>query len=119
MLCSIKWLEEILFIWLVFRFLHIGQDWFVPTLVCTISLLMNSFFFFVPWRAGTQEGTMVLTFTLLDLSEPVGLSLAILKRLRELVWVFIGLILFSLEAMTNQPPAAVTSAPPESFPGNA
>ncbi|MBI3012019.1 MAG: hypothetical protein HYY63_00150 [Elusimicrobia bacterium] len=47
---------------------------------------------------------MVLTFTILGLSEPLGLSLAILRRMRELVLVFLGLILFSLEAASETSP---------------
>lgn len=99
---TLVWFEEIFFIWLVFHFLHMGEEWILIALIGTMSLLLNSFFFFVPWRAGTQEGTMVLTFTLLNLSESVGLSLAILKRMRELLWVFAGLIFFALESTPSE-----------------
>lgn len=109
LLTAIGWAEEFFFIWLAFYFLKINETWVLPTLIGTMSLLLNSFFFFVPWRAGTQEGTMVLTFTLLNLSEPTGLSVAILKRMRELVWIFSGLILFALET-------APTETQPESAP---
>lgn len=105
MLSLIAWIEEFFFIWLALRFLGIPEDWFVATVIGTLSLMMNSFFFFVPWRAGTQEGTLVLTFTLLGLSEPVGLSLAILRRMRELFWVFLGLALFAIETTSSVPPA--------------
>ncbi len=98
----IAWAEEIVFVWVTLRFLNMQENWLLPTVVATISLLFNSLFFFVPLRAGTQEGTMVLAFTLLDLSEPVGLSVAILKRIRELFWVFLGLSLFSLETLYSQ-----------------
>ncbi|MBI2915314.1 MAG: flippase-like domain-containing protein [Elusimicrobia bacterium] len=104
LLCAVHWLEEIFFLWLAFRFLHVEEGWMITALIGIIALLMNSFFFFVPWRAGTQEGTMVLTFTILGLSEPLGLSLAILRRMRELVLVFLGLILFSLEAASETSP---------------
>lgn len=102
LLNMLGWFEEIFFIWMAFHFLNMEDEWILITLIGTMSLLLNSFFFFVPWRAGTQEGTMVLTFTLLDLSEPVGLSLAILKRMRELLWVFVGLILFALESTPQE-----------------
>lgn len=98
--CALIWVEEIFFIWLTLHFLKMEEHWMIPMLIGTIALLANSFFFFVPWHAGTQEGTMVLAFTLLDLSEPAGLSLAILRRLRELIWVFTGLVFFALESMT-------------------
>src|SRR5438552_2183816 len=75
-LCAISWIEEIFFVWLTLHFLKIRESWFLPTLIGTLSLLLNHLFFFVPWRAGTQEGTMVLTFTLLNLQQSTGLSLA-------------------------------------------
>lgn len=96
---ALGWVEEIVFIWLTFLFLKLPQDWLLPTLVTTLALLLNSLFFFVPWRAGTQEGTLVLVFTMLDLSEPMGLSVAILKRVSELFWVFLGLAFFALETV--------------------
>lgn len=101
LLSAAGWIEDIFFIWLALYFLHIQENWFLPTLIGTLSLGMNSFFFFVPWRAGTQEGTMVLSFTLLALSEPMGLSLAILKRMRELIWIFAGLTSFALRSLKN------------------
>lgn len=103
LLQALGWVEELFFIWLALHFLKLDETWVLPTLIGMMSLLMNSLFFFVPWRAGTQEGTMVLAFTLLDLSEPMGLSLAILRRMRELVWIFAGLILFALESVPTPP----------------
>lgn len=99
---AFAWIEEILFIWLTVYFLKMDEHWFTPVLVGTIAMMMNSLFFFVPWRAGTQEGTMVLSFNLLNLSEPAGLSVAILRRLREMVWIFAGLILFALESLPSR-----------------
>ena len=88
-LCALVWVEELFFIWLGLRFLHLDVSWFTAAILGTMALLLNHLLFFVPWRAGTQEGTMVLAFTFLNLSEPAGLSIAILKRLRELLWVFL------------------------------
>ncbi len=110
LLCALGWLEEIFFVWLVLHFLKLDEDWFAPTLIGTLSMLLNSVFFFVPFRAGTQEGTMVLTFTILDLQESTGLTIAILRRMRELVWVFIGLTMFALETLTMPPQEAAALA---------
>ena len=111
LLCAASWIEEIFFIWLVLHFLSVREDWFIPIVIGTISLLLNHLFFFVPWRAGTQEGTMVLSFSLLSLSEPVGLSVAILRRMRELVLVFLGLILFALETLRPYSSGDFSSGP--------
>lgn len=110
-LCALPWLEEIFFIWIMFRFLGVPEGWVLPTLLSTTALLLNTLFFFVPWRAGTQEGTLVLAFTIAGRSEPMGLSIAILRRMRELVWVFLGLVLFSLERAPDAAPPLTPHAP--------
>ncbi len=108
-LCALVWVEELFFIWLVLQFLHISESWATAAITGTIALLLNHLLFFIPWRAGTQEGTMVLSFTILGLSEPAGLSIAILKRLRELLWVFAGLIFFALETLKSPLRTGTTS----------
>jgi uncharacterized protein (TIRG00374 family) len=101
LLCSFVWVEEIFSIWLGLRFLGLAESGFTVIIAGTFSFLLTRFLFFVPWRAGIQEGTLVLAFTLLGLSEPVGLSIAILKRLRELLWVFLGLSAFAVETLKS------------------
>lgn len=111
LLCSLVWVEEIFFIWLGLRFLRLEENWFIVVIAGSISLLLNRFLFFVPWRAGSQEGTLVLAFTILGLSEPVGFSIALLKRLRELLWVFLGLSAFAIETLKNPRIADVQNPP--------
>lgn len=108
-LCALIWIEELFFIWLALHFLRLDGSWLTAAILGTVALLLNHLFFFIPLRAGTQEGTMVLAFSLLKLSEPAGLSVAILKRLREILWVFVGLILFALETLKF--PAASKDSP--------
>ncbi len=110
LLCALVWVEELFFIWLVLKFLHMGEAWSTAAIAGTIALLLNQLLFFIPWRAGSQEGTMVLSFTLLGLSEPAGLSIAILKRFRELIWVFAGLIFFALETLKSPEKASTQNS---------
>ena len=111
LLCSLVWVEEIFFIWLGFHFLRLEEGWATVVIAGTISLLLNRALFFVPWHAGSQEGAMVLAFTILGLSEPVGFSIAILKRFRELLWVFLGLSFFAIETLKNPRLANVQNPP--------
>ncbi len=108
LLCAIGWAEETFFIWIALYCLNMQEHWFFPILIATLSMLLSSLFFFVPWKAGTQEGTMVLTFSILNLSEPVGLSVAILRRISEIFWVFLGLALFAVETVGGSAPPAAT-----------
>lgn len=52
--------------------------------------------FFVPLETGVKESGLYLTFTLLGLDPVLGVYSAIVQRLREFVWVGLGLVCVSL-----------------------
>jgi uncharacterized membrane protein YbhN (UPF0104 family) len=60
-----------------------------------ITAAFNNLLFFVPLRAGAQEGATVLAFTMLGFSPAAGLAAGILYRVRELAWALIGLVILS------------------------
>lgn len=47
--------------------------------------------FFVPFAMGTNEGALTLIFSLLGLPAVLGTEAAIVGRLREMIWIAIGL----------------------------
>ena len=49
--------------------------------------------FFIPSNLGTQEGVFVLAVNVIKDSTPLGLAVAIIRRLREVAWISIGLII--------------------------
>jgi hypothetical protein len=55
---------------------------------------IDGILFFVPAKAGTQEGGKMLIFSLLGLDPAKGLSLAIARRIRELTWAGIALLIW-------------------------
>lgn len=67
----------------------------------TFSLFINNVTFFVPARIGVGEGGRVLLFAALGYPTALGLSYGIIRRIRELAWVAIGLIILLL-AKRNQ-----------------
>lgn len=54
--------------------------------------LINLAFFFVPTRAGVYEGGNALIFEALGLGPGAGLALAIVRKIRALLWAAYGLI---------------------------
>ena len=60
-----------------------------------LSVAIDALLFFVPAKAGTQEGGKVLIFHLLGLDPAKGLALGIVRRLRELSWSMVGLIVLA------------------------
>ena len=59
----------------------------------TLVQLVRAMLFFIPSNLGTQEGVFVLAVNVLKDSTPLGLAVAIIRRLREVIWISIGLIL--------------------------
>ena len=49
--------------------------------------------FFIPSNIGTQEGIFVIAVNALKDSTPLGLAVAVIRRLREVLWISIGLFL--------------------------
>ena len=56
-----------------------------------LSLLVNNLFFFLPGRVGGGEGGKTVIFSMLGLGAGTGLSFGMIRRVRELFWVGVGL----------------------------
>jgi uncharacterized protein (TIRG00374 family) len=60
-----------------------------------LSTTIDAILFFVPGKVGTQEGGKVLIFVMLGLDPGQGLSFALMRRIREMVWAGVGLLILS------------------------
>lgn len=80
---------------LILYFLRIPLSFERVLAIEVLSIAIDGILFFVPAKAGTQEGGKVLIFTLLGLGPAQGLSFGILRRVRELAWAGVGLGLLS------------------------
>jgi uncharacterized membrane protein YbhN (UPF0104 family) len=65
--------------------------------VCTVVTAGNTVFFVLPGQWGVSEGLHVLVLQSLGYPAAIGLSLAIIRRVRKLAVAGLGLILFALE----------------------
>jgi uncharacterized membrane protein YbhN (UPF0104 family) len=84
-----------------------GEVWVILHLIgapvsMTIALVIEAFAtairfaaFLVPAHIGVMEGGVVMTFLALGLSAANGLSFALVRRVRELAWTGIGLLLLA------------------------
>jgi hypothetical protein len=102
-------LERPLALWIVFGLAAISQGlmllevalvfWPLRIPVSLASLLIiesttklaKSAFFFIPGRVGADEGTSTGIVALLGMSSSVGLTLAVVRRIRAVVWTAVGL----------------------------
>ena len=66
-------------------------DWWVALAVETGSVLIDGILFVVPAKVGTQEGGKVLLFSTLGLDPARGLTVGVVRRIRELAYAGLGL----------------------------
>jgi uncharacterized protein (TIRG00374 family) len=82
--------------------LHIG--YWEAYVIGGLTQLVQNVVFFVPFEVGTKEGTLYLLFRLLGLDPALGVYTAIVSRLRDLVWIGIGLGFVWLAGRRASPP---------------
>jgi len=91
----VGWTLGVLEVSLILFFLHVPVTLERALAIEVLSATIDAMLFFVPGKVGTQEGGKVLIFSLLGLSAAKGLSLGILRRIRELTWAGVGLLILS------------------------
>jgi lysylphosphatidylglycerol synthase-like protein len=90
----VGWLVNVVELWLACHFLGLRPS---PTVVFAgeaLGALSDAVFFFVPLNTGAAEGGRVFVFTILGLGGTQGLMLALIRRVRELTWTAVGLLIY-------------------------
>lgn len=103
----IGWLTESLEVYVMLY--CIGPPTDVPTAIAigALAVVIKGGAFFIPGSIGAQEGGYLLLLMAYGYSNLAGITFAILRRVRELVWIVIGLIcLAALGGLRNSIAAA-------------
>ena len=90
--------------WILYWLLGKGA-WQAALLVESINRLINSCFSIIPLRMGVDEGAMALLLMSISYPASVGISLALLRKVRLLVWMVPGLFLigkYSFSGISRQ-----------------
>ena len=101
------WSVGVVEAWLILGFLRAPVSWGTAFAIESLSVLIETAFFFVPAKMGTQEGGKVAIFAALGLGAAKGFSMGFVRRLRELAWAFAGLVSFAAlerRARVAEPP---------------
>jgi len=92
-MCRILSSFEIMFILLV---LMPNVNFMDCLLILAFTSLLANLLFFLPLQLGGREGGFLMSATGLNMSASAGIFVALLVRLRELIWVAIGLLLIKI-----------------------
>ncbi len=92
--CRICSALEIFFILLV---LFPSVNYFDCILILAFTSLFANMLFFIPLQLGGREGGFLMSVKGLGLSLKAGIFVALLVRIRELIWTAIGLLLIKLD----------------------
>ncbi len=82
-------------VFIIMTCLGLAPTWSLALTIEVLSVAIDALLFFVPAKAGVQEGGKALIFTLLGLDPAKGLVLGIVRRLRELSWSLVGLVVLA------------------------
>ena len=106
----VGWCMGVVEVYIVLHFLDVGATLSRAMTIEVLSVAIDALFFFVPAKAGTQEGGKVLIFQMLGLDPVKGLALGIVRRLRELSWSMVGLVVLARHHARRRAVDAVSPA---------
>ena len=82
--------------WLILRFLGVEVSFATATVIEAFGTAIKVATFLIPASLGALEGGFLATFVALGLSAPAAISFSLVRRVREVVWIAIGLVVFAL-----------------------
>ncbi|MBQ7443386.1 MAG: flippase-like domain-containing protein [Bacteroidaceae bacterium] len=65
-------------------------------LILSFTTLLANLIGFLPMQLGVQEGGFVISIAALGLSAALGIFVSIICRVREIIWIFVGILLMKL-----------------------
>lgn len=86
------WLAEALEVYVILRYLGEPIDIVTALSIDAIATLIKGGTFFVPGSIGAQEAGTLLLLRAYGYSDVTGMTFALLRRARELIWIGVGIV---------------------------
>jgi uncharacterized protein (TIRG00374 family) len=78
--------------------LHVDISFLDSVIISAGSSLFANLVFFTPMQLGSREGGFVLALRSIGMAASVGMFMSLVTRIRELVWIFIGLLFIPIKS---------------------
>jgi glycosyltransferase 2 family protein len=103
----LAWLLGSLETWLILSFLGTEVSLATATVIEAFGTAIKVATFLIPASLGVLEGGFVATFVALGLSSTTAVSFGLVRRIREGVWIAVGLVAFAMmRSREGAPPAS-------------
>jgi glycosyltransferase 2 family protein len=90
------WLAEALEVFVIIHYLGGPADLLAAISIGALSVFIKGGTFFIPGSLGAQDGGNLFLLQAFGYSDVTGITFALLRRFRELVWIAIGLAALAL-----------------------
>jgi uncharacterized protein (TIRG00374 family) len=92
-------------VYVILRSVNVDVTLIQSVVIYSFMSLFTNILFFSPMQIGTREGGFLLAFTALSLPGWLGIYVSLMTRVRELIWIGIGVLLMKVK--TRYTPASV------------
>lgn len=96
-------------IYFIMRILTSDISFFDCVLIMAFTSLFGNLFFFSPMQLGAREGGFALSVSALSISGAFGVYTGLITRVRELIWIVVGLVLMKVGGGSGMPKASETT----------
>jgi hypothetical protein len=90
------WMAEALEVYVIIYYLGGPAMALSAISIGALSVFIKGGTFFIPGSLGAQDGGNMLLLSIFGYSDVTGITFALLRRFRELVWIGIGLLCLAL-----------------------
>ncbi len=97
----VAWLAETLEVFAILYYLGVGVDVWASISIAALTVFIKGGTFFIPGSLGAQEGGYTLLLVGFGYTEVTGITFALIRRVREILWIFIGLLCMMIVRSRN------------------
>ncbi len=87
----VAWLMEAVEVYAILYFLGAETGWLLSFSIAAVAVMIKGAASFIPGGLGAQEGGYLVLLMGLGYGETTGMAFALVRRLRELIWMLAGL----------------------------